>query len=64
MLDADDTLKVSIAMNGKKGRRVGCVMFCGAEEVGIWDMEMDEGDEVEEEGEGEEAEEGEDEQDG
>jgi anaphase-promoting complex subunit 4 len=39
---------VALALNGKKGRRVGCVMNGQEGEVEVWDMEDDEGDEEEE----------------
>lgn len=45
-----------MALNGRKGRRVGCVMV-GQEEVGVWDMDVDEDEEEEEEEEGEMGEE-------
>lgn len=46
---------VALALNGKKGRRVGCVMNGQEGEVEVWDMEDDEGDE-EEEGDGDDEE--------
>lgn len=50
--------KASIALNGRKGRRVGCVMMEDGKEVEVLDMEGDEGEEEEEEEEEGEEEEG------
>ena len=48
--------RASIALNGRKGRRVGCVMMEDGKEVEVLDMEADDGEEEEEEEEAEEAE--------
>jgi hypothetical protein len=46
---------IGLAMNGRKGRRVGCVMGAkeGAE-VEVWDMDGDEGDDDEDDAESDE----------
>lgn len=50
-------LPPSLAMNGRAGRRVCCVMTNQGQEIQVFDMDADEGEEDEEE----EAEEAEDE---
>ena len=47
----DGTGFTGIALNGRKGRRVGCVSIGDGSEVGVWDMDEQEEDEDEEEGE-------------
>jgi hypothetical protein len=42
----------SIALNGRKGRRVGCILLEGGKEVEVLDMEEDDGEEEEEEEDG------------
>lgn len=38
---------IGLALNGRKGRRVGCVCTGDGTEVAVWDMEADEDDEEE-----------------
>jgi hypothetical protein len=47
-----------MALNGRKGRRTGCIMAPTRREIGVWDMELDEGDGEgdEDEGDGDEDE--------
>ncbi|WWC94956.1 hypothetical protein V866_001808 [Kwoniella sp. B9012] len=40
-----------IALNGRKGRRLGCILYEDGKEVQVWDLDVDEDDEEEEEGE-------------
>ncbi|WRT70155.1 uncharacterized protein IL334_007149 [Kwoniella shivajii] len=49
--------KAEIALNGRKGRRLGCVLDEGGKEVSVWDLDVDE-DEEDENGEGDEEMEG------
>ena len=52
---ASDPPPIDIALNGRKGRRVGCVMVRGKKEIGVWDMEVDEGDAEEDDGQGDDG---------
>lgn len=47
---AEDNERVNIALNGRKGRRVGCIIMGDGREVEVLDMDEDEGDEDGEEG--------------
>ncbi|OCF61367.1 hypothetical protein L486_01015 [Kwoniella mangroviensis CBS 10435] len=50
---SDDILErdSEIALNGRKGRRLGCILYEDGKEVQVWDLDVDEDDEEEEEGE-------------
>ncbi|WVW86265.1 hypothetical protein I302_108307 [Kwoniella bestiolae CBS 10118] len=54
----DDTLngvgKAEIALNGRKGRRLGCILYEDGREVQVWDLDVDEDEDEEGDGEGEE----------
>ncbi|KAK4687139.1 hypothetical protein P7C73_g2981, partial [Tremellales sp. Uapishka_1] len=61
--DQDPSEKISLALNGRKGRRVGCISMGEGREVEVLDMDQDEdADDDDEDGGGEDD--GDDEQDG
>ncbi|WWC91790.1 uncharacterized protein L201_006737 [Kwoniella dendrophila CBS 6074] len=49
--ESDKKGKVEIALNGRKGRRLGCVLFEDGKEVQVWDLDIDEDEDEDEEGE-------------
>lgn len=52
MTHTEETEHISIALNGRKGRRVGCVSMGDGREVEVLDMDEDEDDDEEEEEDG------------